>query len=71
MLPPGNSRVAYETLCPSRAENSALVAFSTLKSETVLLGENMTEAGEGEQVAFTYGVGREYEVSENVWVTGS
>jgi len=42
MLPLGNSRVAYETLCTSRAENSTLVAFNTLKSETVLLGENMT-----------------------------
>ena len=42
MLPPGNSRIAYETLCPSRAGNSTLVAFNTLKSETVLLGEKMT-----------------------------
>ena len=40
--PPGNSRIAYETLCPSRAGNSTLVAFNTLKSETVLLGKKMT-----------------------------
>lgn len=39
-LPPGNSRIAYETLCPSRAGNSALLAFSTLKAE-IVLGENM------------------------------
>lgn len=41
MLPPGNSRIAYETLCPSRAGNSTLVAFNTLKAETMLLGEKM------------------------------
>lgn len=32
MLPAGNSRAAYETLCPSRAGNSTLPAFNALKA---------------------------------------
>jgi len=38
MVPGGYIRAAYATLCPSRAGNSALLAFNALKVEGCMFG---------------------------------